>query len=78
MICFLTISLCISVFGLLKLTEVSKLVPLQSHGGKYFSVEMNTFSKPLTADKISFQLLAALQNLDPAVNHKPYTWPSYK
>ena len=69
------ISLSISVFGFVQLTVAVKFVLLPPHVRKYLLLKIanNTFSQPLTANKNSFQPLAALQSLDPAANRKPYT-----
>ena len=40
-------------------------------------METCTFSQSLTANKNSCQILAAIQNSEPAVNRKPYTCPPY-
>ena len=40
--------------------------------------QTHSFSKLLTANKNSPQLLAAIKNLDPAANLKLYTWPHLK
>ena len=76
MICVSMILLCTSIFGFVQLTAVENLLPLQPFDRKYFSVKLQThpFSQLLTENKSSWQLLAALQNLGPAENPKPYTW----
>lgn len=39
---------------------------------------MDAYSELLIKNKNSCQPLAVLQNLDPAANNKPCTWPPYK
>ena len=75
MICVSMILLCTSIFGFVQLTAVENLLPLRPFDRKYFSVKLQThpFSQLLTENKSSLQLLAALQNLGPAENPKPYT-----
>ena len=75
MICFSIISFYISVFGLALLTTPVKLVPLQPHGCKYLLLKaLKAFFQPLAANNNFCQSLTALQNFNPAVNYKPYTW----
>ena len=62
-------SLCISVFGIAQLTAAVKLAPLQP-----LKPQTRAFSQSLIANKVSCQLLAALQDLDPAVNCEPYIY----
>ena len=71
------ISICISLFGFVKLTVAVKLVLQQPNDHKYFSAKTANaciFSK-VTPNKNSCQPSVAPQNLGSAANRKPYTWP---
>ena len=68
------ISICISAYGFVQLAVAVKLVPILPYDHQYFPVKTQyacTFSN-VTANKNSFQLSAASQNLDPAADCKLY------
>ena len=75
MICISIIALSISVFGFKQLTVAVKC---SHHSRMTVNIycrkpQAHVFSQPLTANKNSCQPQAAIQNLDPAANRKPYT-----
>lgn len=65
----------ISVFRFVHLTVAVILVSLQLYGRKYllFETAKNVFSQPLSANKNSYQPLAAVQNFYSTANRKPFT-----
>ena len=70
LICFLMISICISVFGFVQLAVTAKLVPLQPYDRKYFSMK--------TANTWVFSTANRQHKFLSAVSRTPKFGPSCK